>query len=101
MAWVRTSTSLITFGFTVYKFFQYVREQNVPTRESLIGARGYGLLMILIGLIGLAIATLQHVIDMQRLRKAYPEVPYSLVTVLAGLVALLGIAALVAVILRR
>jgi len=23
MAWVRTATSLITFGFSVYKFFQF------------------------------------------------------------------------------
>jgi inner membrane protein YidH len=27
MAWVRTATSLISFGFTIYKFFQYLREQ--------------------------------------------------------------------------
>ncbi len=24
MAWVRTATSLISFGFTIYKFFQYM-----------------------------------------------------------------------------
>jgi putative membrane protein len=23
MAWVRTATSMISFGFTIYKFFQY------------------------------------------------------------------------------
>lgn len=28
MAWVRTATSLISFGFTIYKFFQYLREQQ-------------------------------------------------------------------------
>jgi putative membrane protein len=28
MAWVRTATSLISLGFTIYKFFQYLREQR-------------------------------------------------------------------------
>ena len=28
MAWVRTATSLISFGFTVYKFFDYLRESQ-------------------------------------------------------------------------
>lgn len=28
MAWIRSSISLIGFGFPIYKFFQYVREQQ-------------------------------------------------------------------------
>jgi len=32
MAWVRTATSLITFGFTVYKFFQF--EKALTQRPS-------------------------------------------------------------------
>ena len=28
MAWIRTAVSLISFGFTIYKFFQYPREQQ-------------------------------------------------------------------------
>ena len=29
MAWTRTSVSLISFGFTLFKFFQYMVEQNL------------------------------------------------------------------------
>jgi len=102
MAWVRTSTSLISFGFTIYKFFQYLQEQepNRPQHGSL-GPRQYATLMIGIGIIALGLATVQHRRDMKTLRKHHPEVPYSLVTVLAGLISLLGVAALFAVIFRQ
>jgi uncharacterized membrane protein YidH (DUF202 family) len=31
MAWIRTATALITFGFTIYKFFQLERGEANPT----------------------------------------------------------------------
>jgi hypothetical protein len=35
MAWVRTATSLISFGFSVYKFFQYLSEsQGAPPERG-------------------------------------------------------------------
>lgn len=101
MAWVRTSTSLISFGFTIYKFFQYLQEQNTVRRDRVFGPREYALAMISIGIIALAFATFQHFRDMRALRAHYPEVPYSLATVLAFLISLLGIAALLAVIFHQ
>lgn len=101
MAWVRTATSLISFGFTIYKFFQYLQERQAAPREGLLGPRQYAILMIAFGIIALALATLQHRRDMRALRKHHPEVPYSLATVLAGLISLLGIVALLAVIFRQ
>ena len=100
MAWVRTSTSLISFGFTIYKFFQYMREQQATPREGLIGPRQYATLMIVIGIVALVLATWQHRRDMKTLRAHHPEVPYSLATVLAGLISLLGVVALLAVVFR-
>ena len=101
MAWVRTATSLISFGFTIYKFFQYLQQQNKAPHEGFPGPREYALLMITMGIVALAIATFQHRRDMKALRAQYPEVPYSLATVLAGLISLLGVAALLAVIFRQ
>ncbi|MGO9061068.1 MAG: YidH family protein [Candidatus Binataceae bacterium] len=49
LAWVRTATSLITFGFSVYKFFQILRESSVQ-HNYIIGARQFGLLLVSIGL---------------------------------------------------
>ena len=102
MAWVRTSTSLISFGFTIYKFFQYLQQQQQGApQEGMLGPRQYGTLMIVIGIVALMFATLQHPRDMKTLRAHYPEVAYSLPTVLAGLMSLLGVLALLAIIFRQ
>jgi uncharacterized membrane protein YidH (DUF202 family) len=34
MAWVRTGTSLITFGFTIYKFFEEFRKAEPVARPA-------------------------------------------------------------------
>ena len=101
MAWVRTATSLISFGFTIYKFFQYLREQNAVKSDRLFGPREYALLMISLGVVALVLATLQHRRDMKALRAVHPEIPYSLVTVLAGFMSLIGVVTLLAVIFRQ
>src|SRR5262244_549869 len=102
MAWVRTATSLISFGFTIYKFFQFLREQNeVAHPAHLLGPRQFALLMILTGLVALVLATVQHRQDMKTLRAHYPEFPYSLATITAILVAGLGFMGLFAVIFRQ
>ena len=102
MAWIRTATSLITFGFTIYKFFQYLVEKGQgEQRDRLIGPRGFGLIMIGMGLFALLLATISHRRDMQALRRKYVHVPYSLAAVLAAAISLLGIFALIVVIFRQ
>ena len=101
MAWVRTATSLISFGFTIYKFFQYLREQEGGRpAEGRIGPREFALLMISIGLVSLLMATIQHW-QFRKEMKRYYEVGFPLTTVMAALISLLGIMALIAVILRQ
>jgi hypothetical protein len=59
-------------------------------------------MMIAIGLVALAVATLEHRRSLHALRNEYGLiVPRSLATILATLVALLGIFGLVLVALRR
>lgn len=102
MAWVRTATSLITFGFTIYKFFEFLAEKGQGVqRDRLIGPRSYALLMIGIGLIALVLATISHRRNMEALRKKYIHVQYSLAFVLAALISVLGVLALIAVIFRQ
>jgi putative membrane protein len=101
MAWVRTSASLIGFGFTIYKFFQYLREQNQLAQDRLFGPREFAMALVIIGLTALVLATLQHRTEMASLRKHFVSVPYSLATVVAGLVGLLGIITFGALILRK
>ena len=95
MAWVRTATSLISFGFTIYKFFQFDMSKQAPVRaDSLLGPRGFALVMITIGLVSLALSTVQHRREMRALRDEFGAVPYSTAAIVATLVAGLGVLAL-------
>ncbi len=92
MAWTRTATSLITFGFTLYKFFEYLHERGEAAKSSqAFGARTFGLIMIGIGVLTLVIASVQHHLQMRQLRAHYPNAPFSLSLLLACLIACLGI----------
>src|SRR4029077_2116944 len=59
IAWVRTALSLISFGFVIAKFFQYLREKQGET-ATLMSPRAVGLVMITIGLVGLILANWQE-----------------------------------------
>jgi putative membrane protein len=100
MAWVRTATSLITFGFSVYKFFQF-DTKGAAHVERLVGPRGFALIMIIFGIISLLAGTVQHVMSLRQLRAEYPAAPRSVAALLAGLISILGILALIAVIFRQ
>src|SRR5260370_6893956 len=58
MAWIRTALSMITFGFTIYKFLEYVRERE-GTGIRVEGPRNLGLSLILLGTGGLVAASIQ------------------------------------------
>ena len=99
LSWVTTATSLITFGFSIRQFFRIAR-QGVTEGRSFIGPHAFGTVMILVGLLALLIATLQHRRDIQVLKSRYPvsgqypEIPRSRATMLAALVAILGLLAM-------
>ena len=99
MSWVRTATSLITFGFAIFKFFQ-VELTGRPPIQHVIGPREFAIMLITIGVVSLFVATLQHVMYIRKLKLQFVELPRSLSGIVGGLVTFLGIIALVAVILR-
>jgi putative membrane protein len=98
MAWIRTSTSLIAFGFTIFKFFQYMETQE--HRHEIVSPWIVGMTMILVGLIGLALAWFQHRQQLKALKAQAGPMPYSISGVMAGLIAVLGVIALVVVTMR-
>ena len=101
MAWTRTATSLITFGFTLFKFFEYLHERGEAARgQRALGARTFGLIMIGIGVFTLVLATAQHRLQMRRLCTQYPNAPFSLAFLLAGLIACLGVFGFIAAIVH-
>jgi inner membrane protein YidH len=101
MAWIRTAVSLISFGFTIFKFFQYLREAKPdPAHDHVIGPHLFAILMIAIGLTALTLAWIQTRQELKILRQQAGPTPYSLASVIGAMVAGLGVVALTAVVLR-
>jgi putative membrane protein len=101
MAWIRTAASLITFGFTLYKFFEFLHEREPGTApQGPLTARTYGMVMIVVGIVTLALATWQHRVSVKRLRLQYREEPFSLALLVAAFISGLGLLALAATIFR-
>jgi putative membrane protein len=78
MAWIRTATSLITFGFSIYKFFQIELANGASRSKRLIGPREFALLMIIIGLASRLIATLERRQNLRALNAQYGGSPAAL-----------------------
>jgi putative membrane protein len=100
LSWVRTATSLITFGFGVHQVFRIA--PGTPT-EGFHSTTPYyfGSAMVAIGLVTLVFAALENrgssgVLDSAYTEsEGYPPAPRSYAQILAGLIGFLGIAALV------
>jgi putative membrane protein len=99
MAWIRTAASLITFGFSVYKFFEF-ELKNAPSSQMLVGPRGFALGLIAIGMLSMLVGTVEHARDLKSLRRQYAEMPKSFSGLVAIVVGALGLFALVVVSLR-
>ena len=65
MAWMRTSVSLYTFGFSITRFLDHLEQQQEGTQFS-AGLQRLGLALICVGIIGLLLAAVGH---FQRLAK--------------------------------
>lgn len=68
LAWVRTAVSLISFGFTMFKFLQYIGGlEQVPALMHSHSPRNIGLFLLLIGTISLFMAMLEYSATVKRL----------------------------------
>jgi putative membrane protein len=101
MAWTRTALSLISFGFTIYKFLQYTREEGTSKLQmGLEGPQHMGMAMIGLGIVFLLLSAIQFWRDMKRLEPLRRFSPWRLSLALALLLALVGMLALANVALR-
>jgi putative membrane protein len=102
MAWIRTSLSLISFGFTIYKFFQYMEDSKTLDLSHLPrGPRNLGLTLIALGTAALAVATAQHWLLLRKLTKETGQVfPKSLALITALFFLLIGIVVLFSLLFR-
>ena len=91
MAWIRTALSMITFGFTIYKFLQALHAQSpvpVPRPDA---PRNVGLLLVGIGTFAVALAVVQHWKYVGKLSSGQIGRRLDLAIVVAILIGLLGI----------
>jgi putative membrane protein len=91
MAWVRTALSMISFGFTIYKFLQVVQEQSKVAALRPQAPRELGLTLIGIGTFAVIVASVQHWNYVKKLRPDQPCKIWDLTLVVACLIALLGL----------
>ena len=96
MAWIRTCTSLIAFGFTIFKFFQYLDEDK-GVHRAVVSPWVVGVLMIVVGLTGLMLASIQQRQSMKALKAEAGPMPYSISGIMACFIAGVGVLALVVV----
>lgn len=60
MAWTRTSISMISFGFTIYKILESAAKSGMAVTTNPNGPRNLGLLLIGVGTFSLALGMIEH-----------------------------------------
>ena len=71
MAWIRTSLSMISFGFTIYKVIQGLQEAGDVAIHGLDG-RVAGLILSGLGAISIFIGMVEYFIIIKDIRSHYP-----------------------------
>jgi putative membrane protein len=102
MAWIRTATSLISFGFSIYKFFQYLVQIGADVRiRGLFGPREFAISMLSLGVISLGVAVLDHRRNTKTLEQTYGIRHASIASKLAIVVCVLGATFLTLVLMHK
>jgi putative membrane protein len=100
MAWVRTALSMVSFGFTIYKFLQVLQEQSTLPVMRPQTPRDVGLTLTGIGTFAVAIACVQYWKYIKKLRPDQPYKPWDLTFIVACFIGILGLLIFVSIILR-
>ncbi len=99
MAWIRTATSLLTFGFGIYKFFQIGAGHDAAVSHR-VGPREFGLAMVTIGLVSLFLAAFENRRNIRGLQPLSHLTYHSKPNLLALMIGILSVGALIVMILR-
>ena len=103
MAWVRTGLSLISFGFTIYKFLDVQRQQMEAAGKSfpdMSSPKVVGLIMIGIGILSLVMGTIEYVATTENYRREFGFKRPRYTLLLSSIVTLIGIILFVGITFR-
>lgn len=67
MAWVRTSLSMLSFGFTIYKFLESAAEANQLARPE--SPQRVGLFLVAVGVASMVLGLISYWITLKDLRR--------------------------------
>jgi putative membrane protein len=97
MAWIRTSVSMISFGFTLFKFFMYLRESEILSSQlPMHGPRNLGLVLVGLGTFLLVMAIFEYLVYQRWLsREMKQKFPLSTTLLAALVLSIIGILALI------
>jgi putative membrane protein len=102
MAWIRTALSMIGFGFSIYKFFQYLPGEiatgNIQRPQA---PRNLGLTLIALGTLALVASAWQHRRFLNEIGASQARHIWSISFVVAVLVILIGVITFYGVLLRH
>ena len=102
MAWVRTAISMIGFGFTIYKFFQYLPEELVARKVAHPNAaRNLGATLVALGTVALAAAAWQHIRFLKQIGVPLKQGVKSISFVVSIVVVLIGVLTFFGVLLKH
>ncbi len=101
LSWIRTSLSLITFGFSITKFFYYMGERQADVQMS-AGPRRMGIALVCVGVFVLVLATIEHVQRIRKMRQqGLPREVRSVLPICSAVAMLvIGIAAMTSIVLN-
>jgi putative membrane protein len=94
MAWTRTATSMIGFGFTIYKFFEFETQREAS--HGKLTPRDFALIIISIGVFSLASAIFAYRREVHLLSLQSHSKHHSSVQSVAWVICLFGIFVLLA-----
>lgn len=103
MAWVRTGLSLISFGFTIYKFLEYSKEQLLVSGKipvSVSGPKVIGLFMIGVGILCLVLGTVENMTIIRNLRQRHEIQHPRYALFMAGILTIFGLVLFLGIVLR-
>jgi putative membrane protein len=100
MAWLRTGLSLIGFGFTIYKFLEYVATKGTQITFRETGPRDIGLFLIGLGTLSLIFAVIDYWKSLKKMSKEFDCSPWRTPLFAASSVVLLGLFLILLVVFR-
>jgi putative membrane protein len=96
MAWIRTSLSMLSFGYTIYKVLQEVQDAtNIPIHG--MTPRNAGLFLTVAGTLALILGVAEYYGNLQMLRRSHlfrrlrPTLIMSVLMAIAGMLLSFGI----------